>query len=76
MRVSEDILGLLIIFFAVIGILATLSHIYKALVHLNQTIKRNFRTNRAQTVFFKKVKFKSYLLFSCLVFKVNFFSNL
>ena len=50
MRVSEDILGPLIIYFAVIGILATLSHIHKALVNLNQAIKRNFRTNRAQTI--------------------------
>jgi hypothetical protein len=49
MRVLEDIVAALIINFAVIGILATISHIYNSFKNLNQTINRNFRVNKEKT---------------------------
>ncbi len=50
MRVLENIVAPLIINFAVIGILVTISHIYNSFNNLNQTINRNFRVNKAQPI--------------------------
>ncbi len=56
MRVLEDILAPLIINFAVIGIIATISHIYNSLNNSHQTINRNFRDNRAQRIQHRQYK--------------------
>jgi hypothetical protein len=56
MRVLEDIEAPLIINFAVIGILATISHIYNSFNNLNQIINRNFRVNRTQPIQHRQYK--------------------
>jgi hypothetical protein len=63
MGVLEEIVAPLIINFAVIGILATISHIYNSFKNFNQTINRNFRVNRTQPIQHRQYKTNTIIIY-------------
>jgi len=69
MRILEDIVAPLVINFAVIGILATISHIYNSFKNLNQTINRNFRINKAQPIQHRQYKTNIIIIYRTHIFR-------